>query len=217
MIDLRLGDCLEIMPDFPDKSVDAIITDPPYGINYQPEWKKWNGDSSDFSRIINDDMPFDPSPFLKFPTVVLFGANYYSDRLPVGGWVCWDKRLDEKKDRMIGSPFELAWYVSKNSTAKCKMIRVLHGGVINADSKNGNNEKRWHPTQKPVAVMKRIILEFTRPDDTILDPFMGSGTTGVACVQTGRNFIGIEISAEYMEIARRRIEAAQQQLTLELV
>jgi len=208
-VQLYLGDCLEVMKSMPDKSVDAVITDPPYGINYAPSWKKWNGKPSDFSPIINDDKPFDPTPFLKYPTVVLFGANYYSDRLPIGGWLCWDKRLDENKDRMFGSSFELAWFSSKNTTAKSKMIRVLHGGVINADSMNGNNEKRVHPTQKPVEVMKRILLSFTHEGDTILDPFMGSGTTGVACVQTGRNFIGIEIDPTYFAIAERRIKEAQ--------
>ena len=197
------GDCREILPHLP--KVDLVLTDPPYGIDYVPEWKKWNGDKSDFSPIINDNKPFDPSPFLKFPTVVLFGANYYSDRLPIGGWICWDKRLDEKKDRMFGSPFELAWFTSKNTAAKSKMIRVLHGGVINADSVNGNNEKRVHPTQKPIEVMKRIVLSFTHEGDTVFDPFMGSGTTLVAAKQLGRKAIGIEIEEKYCEIAVKRL------------
>jgi site-specific DNA-methyltransferase (adenine-specific) len=208
-VKLYLGDCLDVMPHL--DQVDAVITDPPYGINYMPDWNKWNGGKSDFKPIINDNKPFDPSVFLDYETVVLFGANHYSDRLPVGGWICWDKRLDEKKDRMIGSPFELAWYTSKITSAKCKMIRVLHGGVINADSINGNNEKRLHPTQKPVKVMGRIILELTQKKSVILDPFMGSGTTGVAAVKEGRKFIGIEIDPEYFEIAKRRIMEAQMQ------
>jgi site-specific DNA-methyltransferase (adenine-specific) len=211
---LILGDCLEVLKTLPDKSVDAVITDPPYGINYIPAWKKWDGSVCNFKPVINDDKPFDPSPFMRFPTVVLFGANYYSDKLPVGGWICWDKRLDAKKDRMIGSSFELAWFTSKNTTAKTKMIRILHGGVVNADSVNGNNEKRIHPTQKPVAVMRDIVSAFTRLGDTVLDPFMGSGTTGVACVQTGRDFIGIEIDPGYFAIAERRIKEAQAQMTI---
>lgn len=216
MPDVKLyqGDCLEILKTLPDGCVDAVVTDPPYGINYQPTWKKWNGSKGDFHPIANDDKPFNPLPFLNYPTVVLFGANYYSDRLPVGGWLCWDKRLDETKDRMIGSPFELAWFKSKHTNAKSKMVRVLHGGVINADSRNGNNEKRVHPTQKPVEVMRRIILEVTKPGDTVIDPFMGSGTTGVACVQTGRNFIGIEIDPSYFAIAEKRIQEVQAQPAL---
>jgi site-specific DNA-methyltransferase (adenine-specific) len=214
-VDLRLGDCLEILPTLADKSVDAVITDPPYGINYLPEWDKWDGSASDFSKIEGDDKPFDPLPFLKYRTVVLFGANYYSDKLPLGGWLVWDKRLDEKKDKMIGSPFELAWFVSENTSAKCKMVRVMHGGVINADSVYGNNEKRFHPTQKPIRVMTSIIEAFTKKGDTILDPFMGSGSTGVACVKLGRNFIGIEKEPKYYDIAARRIAEAQQQMVME--
>ena len=210
------GDCLIEMKQIPDGSVDAVITDPPYGINYQPVWKKWDGSPSNYSPVIGDDVPFNPAPFLGFPTVVLFGANNFSDKLPLGGWLCWDKRLDAKKDKMFGSSFELAWYRSSHTKAKTKMIRVLHGGVINADSKHGNNEKRLHPTQKPVVLMERIIEAFTRPGDTILDPFMGSGTTGVACVNLRRGFIGIEINEEYFEIAKKRIEDASAQLTLDL-
>jgi len=205
-VQLYRGDCLEILPHL--GGVDAVVTDPPYGINFLPSWKKWNGGDCDFRPVINDDKPFDPSFLMKFQTVVLFGANYYSNKLPVGGWMCWDKRLDEKKDRMIGSSFELAWFKSSNTTAKSKMIRVLHGGVVNADSVRGNNEKRVHPTQKPVKVMEKIIIPVTKLAETVLDPFMGSGTTGVACVRTGRKFIGIELDKGYFEIAKRRIEKA---------
>ena len=210
------GDCLIEMKQIPDGSVDAVITDPPYGINYQPAWKKWDGSPSDYSPVIGDDVPFSPAPFLGFPTVVLFGANNFSDRLPLGGWLCWDKRLDAKKDKMFGSSFELAWYRSIHTKAKTKMIRVLHGGVINADSKYGNNEKRLHPTQKPVVLMERIIEAFTNEGDIVLDPFMGSGTTGVACVNLNRGFIGIEINEEYFEIAKKRIEDASAQMTMGL-
>ena len=77
-------------------------------------------------------------------------------------------------------------------------------------------EKRYHPTQKPLALMTWIVENYTNPTDTILDPFMGSGTTGVACVQTGRNFIGIEKDRGYYEIAEKRIKEAQMQLRLNI-
>jgi len=210
------GDCLEVMDKLiaDGVKVDAVVTDPPYGIDYSPSWKKWNGDDSDFSPIIGDDTPFNPLPFLGFSNVVLFGANNFSSLLPEAGWIVWDKRLSKKKDKMFGYPFEMAWFKSINTNKKLIMVRVLHGGVINADSKYGNNEKRYHPTQKPVQVMKEIIELITIPHDTILDPFMGSGTTGVACMQLDRNFIGIEIDEEYYKIAEKRIETAAMQPVL---
>jgi DNA modification methylase len=83
-----------------------------------------------------------------------------------------------------------------------KFFRIMHGGAINAD---GHGVRRVHPTQKPIKLMEEIIDQFTKPGDTVLDPFMGSGTTGVACVRTGRNFIGIEIDPDFYKIASERI------------
>jgi site-specific DNA-methyltransferase (adenine-specific) len=211
-VQLHLGDCLEVMRSMPDKSVDAVITDPPYGIGLQAEkFTHWNGKKHNrYSRIIGDDSPFDPTPFMGFRTVVLFGANNYSDKLPIGGWIVWDKTLG-KHDAKQAHP-EMAWCNKKGVS----MFRVLHNGVINDDSVIGNNQPRFHPTQKPVRLMRMIIEKFTNEGDTILDPFMGSGSTGIACVQTGRNFIGIEIDPTYFAIAEKRIKEAQMQPRLEL-
>lgn len=178
--------------------IDALITDPPYGIDYQPDWKKWDGSKSDFSSIEGDDRPFSPEPFLDYPTVVLFGANNFSDKLPVGGWVVWDKRLDEDKDGMFGSPFELAWFKSENTNKNAIMVRVLHGGVVNADSEIGNNEKRFHPTQKPIQVMEKIINQTTKLSQVVLDPFGGSGSTLLACEKVGRYCLSMEIDPDYV-------------------
>jgi len=202
-VKLYLGDCLEILPTLAADGVDAVITDPPYGIDYILNWQKNNG----FDRFEDMIQDFDPMPLLIYPVVVLFGANHYSDKLPLGGWYCWDKRLSKNADRMFGSSFELAWY--KSDRTDVKMIRILHGGLINA-----NGGKRVHPTEKPIELWRHIIYDQTNVGDTILDPFMGSGTTGVACVQTGRNFIGIEIEPKYFEIAEKRIKEAQLQLRL---
>jgi site-specific DNA-methyltransferase (adenine-specific) len=209
-VTLMLGDCLELMKQIPSGSVDAVITDPPYGIGLKPEtWQHWDGTKHNrYVSIVGDDKPFDPEPFLHFETVVLFGANYYCDKLPIGGWVIWDKTLG-KHDALQAHP-ELAWCNKKGIT----MFRVLHNGVINDDSIIGNNEPRFHPTQKPIRLMKMIIKKYTNESATILDPFMGSGTTGVACVQTGRSFIGIEIDKGYFEIASNRIAEAQLQVRM---
>jgi DNA modification methylase len=135
---------------------------------------------------------------LSVPTI-FWGGNNFSAKLPRGGWLCWDKRCSANADKMFGSPFELAWI---SDTRKFKMLRLQHGGVINAD---GYGHKRLHPTQKPINLMLWCI-EFI-DGTTILDPFMGSGTTGVACLKTKRRFIGIEINPAYYAIAVMRCKA----------
>lgn len=196
------GDAYALLPTL--GWFDAIITDPPYGIDYKPNWNKWDGRKSDFNQITGDDQPFNPLPFLDAPTVLLFGANYYAHQLPIGGWLCWDKRTKEELDNMIGSPFELAWYRSVHTTRKTIMVRILHGGVVNADSIYGNNEKRHHATQKPVVLMGEIITQLTKPEEIVLDPFAGSGSTLLACEKHDRNCIAIEIDVDYVEIILQR-------------
>lgn len=200
---LYLGDCMDILPTL-DK-VDAVITDPPYGMDYKPEkWKKYSGEKSDWMPIYGDNNKFNPAPFLDFDNVILWGFNYYSDLLPVGALLIWDKRCNESGDKMYGASVESGWMKNQSGT---RIKRLLHGGVVNADSAYGNNEKRMHPTQKPIALMAWCINLAGNPK-TILDPFMGSGTTGLAAIQMGLNFIGIEREPKYFEIACKRIEQA---------
>jgi ParB family transcriptional regulator, chromosome partitioning protein len=189
--------------------VTALVTDPPYGIDYKPNWNKWDGSLSDFTPVIGDDQDFNPIPFLNYSTVVLFGANYFSNKLPIGGWICWDKRSNSEddnsgKDNMIASPFELAWYRSINTTKKAIMIRVLHGGVVNADSIKGNNEKRLHPTQKPIKVMEQVLEETTTEKDIIFDPFSGVGSTLLACENKNRKCFAMELDSKYIAITLQR-------------
>jgi len=200
---LYLGDCIDILPTLP--KVDAVITDPPYGMDYRPEkWKKYSGEKSDWMPIYGDDKKFNPAPFLDFDDVILWGFNYYSDLLPVGALLIWDKRCNESGDKMYGASIESAWMKNQSGT---RIKRLLHGGVVNADSFKGNNEMRMHPTQKPIALMAWCIEQANNPI-TILDPFMGSGTTGVAAIQMNRKFIGIEREPKYFDIACQRIEQA---------
>ena len=197
---LYLGDCMDILPTL-DK-VYAVITDPPYGIGFKSSQPK----AIDYGLIYGDAEPFDPSPLLLFENLVLWGGNNFANKLPIGGWFVWDKRVSEAADKMMGSPFELAWVSNKK---KYKIARIQHGGAKNADALNGDvaNAARFHPTQKPVALMKWCIDQVGNPE-TILDPFMGSGTTGVAAIQLGRKFIGIEREPKYFDIACKRIEQA---------
>ena len=201
---LYLGDCREILPTL--GPVDAVVTDPPYGI----DWKGSNASTIKWQGIANDTGLLDLRNILSMPCHVFsFGGNCFPEQLPHRGrWLCWDKRtIDGSADAMLGSPFELGW--SNKTSGFDKIVRVLHGGVVNADG-----GARVHPTQKPIQVMVQAILWAAPNAHTILDPFMGSGTTGVACAHLGRAFIGIEIEPKYFDIACRRIEAAQRQSDL---
>lgn len=197
---LLLGDCLEILPTL-DK-VDAVVTDPPYGIGYKSTLMGLG--AQEFEEIANDHGEINMREILNFSDqCIAFGANNFPEHLPHRGrWLCWDKRtIDGSADRMMGSPFELAW--SNKTKGFDKIVRVLHGGVVNADG-----GKRVHPTQKPIQVMVESIQWSAPHAETILDPFMGSGTTGVACAKLGRKFIGIELEPKYFDIACDRIQKA---------
>jgi predicted RNA methylase len=185
---------------------DAIITDPPYGIDYLPDWKRCDGSDGEWKKIANDDTAFDPSFLLDIATetTVIFGANHFSDQLPCGSWICWDKRLTEDADLMYGSPFELAWFKSTRTSKTSIMVRCLHGGVINADRQSSGQAHRFHPTQKPIIVMREIIEKLTLNSDRIFDPFIGSGTTLLACQELGRKCWGMEIDPEYVATAMQR-------------
>lgn len=200
---LACADCLDVLPMLEAGSVDAVITDPPYGIGYK------RGNPGDRGRgltrhinvkIIGDDKPFNPHPFLGYSTVVLFGANNYSSRLPEGGWTFWHKRPSMKENDF--SDGELIWNNSKHPT---RYLQHMWNGVLR-DSEVGSVS--YHPTQKPIVLMEYFIQHYTKSTDVILDPFMGSGATGIAAVKLGRNFIGIEKEPKYFDIAVKRISDA---------
>jgi len=199
---LYLADCRDVLPTL--GKVDAVVTDPPYGIDYDPAQYQ-NVGALFTDRIAGDNAPFDPAHLLTIASdVILWGANNFAEYLPRGGWLCWDKRTCESADRMLGSPFELAWI---NNPARYKMARIQHGGVVNAD---GVGIRRQHPTQKPIALMTWC-LSLVPNAGVILDPYAGSGTTGVACAHEGRRFIGIEREPAYFDIACKRIADAYAQ------
>jgi len=211
-VTLYHGDCLDIMRNIPDKSVDAVITDPPYGINMDGGTdgfgvrsvcryaRGWDDKSPD-AELLSDMMR-------KGKSVIIFGGNYFTDKIPVSThWLVWDK----KGDIQFKNPFSDCELIWTNQPKKAtKKYTVIQQGFI------AEEKERFHPTQKPVRLLRSIIEDYTNEGDTILDPFMGSGTTGVACVQTGRNFIGIEIDEGYFKIAEKRIKDAEMQMRLPL-
>jgi site-specific DNA-methyltransferase (adenine-specific) len=198
-VQLYLGDCREILPTLEAGSVDAVVTDPPYGISYDASHDKYkNGIGR--RECTWDKEPFDPAPILalEVPTI-LWGGNCFSSRLPDhAGWLCWRKTVRNDAD-IRQADMELAW---TNCVQRSRTFQHLWIGAYR-DSESGI--QNVHPTQKPIAVM--IWCVKLLPGATkILDSYMGSGTTGVACIRTGRRFIGIEIDPGYFAIAVKRIE-----------
>jgi len=190
-------DCLEMLPQLP--RVDAVATDPPYGIGFVhgaeniPNATKFQG-----VKVLGDDQDFDPSPWLKWPCI-LWGANHFSGRLPgKGRWIVWDKRAGSKCYGKDMSDCEIGW-VSGDRRAD-RVFPYLWDGFLRGSE---TGVPRVHPTQKPIAVMEWC-LQFV-DGETILDPFMGSGTTLVAAKNLGRKAIGIEIEEKYCEIAAKRL------------
>ena len=205
---LFLGDCLEILPTL--GKVDAVVTDPPYGMKW--DGKVTRGKNGTGKRgatrhygetIEGDDREFNAAPFLGMGDCIFWGFNHFPSALSRGTALVWLKRYDEGFGSFL-SDAEIAW-MSRGHGVYCRRDVSLQG----------ESTSRAHPTQKPVQLMQWC-LGFIPDAHTILDPFMGSGTTGVACVKLGRKFIGIEICEKYFDIACRRIEAATREPRLPL-
>lgn len=179
------GDCLEVMKTFPDKSFDLCLTDPPYGIGiannpFRQKFEKENWDSAVPTKEYFDEI------FRVSKQQIIWGGNYFGLK-PSQGFFIWDKKQPED---FSSSMCEYAW---SSKQAPAKMYREW---VVSVE--------KFHPTTKPIELMKWC-LGFFPEAQTILDPFMGSGTTLVAAKQSGRNATGIEISEKYCEIARKRL------------
>lgn len=194
--ELYLGDCLEYMKSMPDKSVDVVITDPPYGIGIAGNPIRQRFERQDWDNAIPTADIFEQI-FRVSKNQIIWGGNYY-DLPPHKNYLIWDKYQPENFTLAM---CEMAW-TSYNSPAKIFRYSV---------QREGSN---IHPTQKPIALMKWCIGKLTDATDTIFDPFMGSGTTGVACMQLGRKFIGCEIDPTYFVIAEKRIKQAAMQMLL---
>ena len=211
--DCRLiqGDCLEVMPLL--DPVDAVVTDPPYGIGESAGKAKTrtSGLSSalrgrdyrvDYGDKNWDDQTADEAVSLAIAMArhsVVFGGNYY-DLPPTSCWLVWNK-LNGATDF---ADCELAW---TNLPKAVRKLDLLWNGCLRAE----RHIPRQHPTQKPVRVMEWRIEHLPARTETILDPFMGSGTTLVACAKLGRKGIGIELDPDYFDIACKRVEEAYRQ------
>ena len=204
------GDCMDILPtlgkvDAQAKLVEqekrAIVSDPPYGM-------KWDGkvtagkNGHDITgakakhygvTIVNDEKPFNPAPFLDFDDCILFGANHFYSRLPVGTTLVWIKRLDGAFGSFL-SDAEIAWQKGGHG------VYCFRDQSLMAETRN-----RAHPTQKPVVLIEWCLKYYSKEGDKILDPTMGSGSTGVACKNMNRHFIGIEMDKKIYDVAVERL------------
>lgn len=254
MIELHNGDCLEVMKNIADKSIDMILCDLPYGttackwdnvIPFEPLWEQYN-------RIIKDNgaiVLFGSEPFSSFlicsnikmfkqrltwkkhkasnfgcakimhlkytEDICIFGkkkTNYYpqfikrtSDRvkqLQKGDSMSWNTANRKTGEVCFGTQYKARSWNVYNAELKYPEDVLIYPSVV-----SNSKEKVNHPTQKPVALLEYLIKTYTNENETVLDNCMGSGSTGVACVNTNRNFIGIELDKNYFEIAKKRINS----------
>ncbi len=199
------ANCRDILPLIPDKSIDLVLTDPPYGIGYKPQkhnsktsWGDRNICATDMLTGDTGQLDFDASKIyqqFKSANQIWWGANNYADSLPRSrGWLVWFKARG-----MEGTDFshaELAW---TNRNMPIRLFDYLWQGAM----KDGERERANHPTQKPLAIILWC-LSFFPDSHLILDPFLGSGTTAYCAKKLGRKCIGIEIEEKYCEIAKKR-------------
>jgi len=198
-VQLYLGDCREILPTL--GKVDAVVTDPAYGINAARTRNSQKWGWTDFE-VTGWDRERTPPELVGLAVAaakhaIIWGGNYFTDALPPSSkWLSWDKGQTD----FSLADFELAWCSFDGAARRIQYPRSL-----------ALQDGKEHPTQKPIEVMRWCIEKLPKGCETILDPFMGSGTTGVAAVKLGRRFIGIEIEPRYFDIACRRIEEATRQ------
>jgi hypothetical protein len=183
----------------------AVVADPPYQAGY--DYTKARRRPSQWDRnFVGATADFDPAPWLSFPEVILFGADHYHERLPRGGsWLCWDKLAGTTPADF--APCEWAW-ISKDLPPQF-VPHLWRGGQRAGEENIARLPVKHHPAQKPLAVLQRCVQLIT-PGLVILDPFMGSGSTLVACVREGRPCIGIEMDPAYYAIACARVQAELQ-------
>ncbi len=218
------GDCLDLMREIPDKSVDLVLTDPPYGIEYQSNWCK---DGPRFEKIVNDDAPCiewlsdafrvtapDGSLvcFSRWDVEWVFKEAIEACGYRVKSQIVWDRVVHGMGDLkgQFAPRHDVAWFATVSEEFEFKGQRPPSVLTFQRPPP----EAMVHPTQKPIALFERLILSLTSPGDTVLDPFLGSGTTAIACLRTGRHYIGIEKHEPYFLKAQERIDKERAQVRL---
>ena len=181
------------------EKADMVFTDPPYGIDWNTDYTRFKGgiipSENKYSKIQNDEKDFDPSFFFAmYDKCLFFGANCFSDKLPKGNWIVWDKRFEN--DKAFLADAEVAWY---NGSGAVYIIKETHQGFVSSD------KKRFHPTQKPVRLIEQVFEKINAPS-FLFDPYSGSGSTLIACEKTNRKCYGMELDEKYCDVIINRWE-----------
>ncbi len=214
------GDCLEVMKDIPNESVDLLLTDPPYNVSMKSNFHTMGRKGVDFGEW---DKEFDQKSWLsvacekvrKGGSVVIFNdyknIGLMSDILTQEGFtvkelLIWKKPspMPRNRDRLYVTSIEVALWAVKGKGWTFNRSRTNYENAI-FESPTVSHKQRLHPTQKPLSVIEEMLLIHSNESDIILDPFMGSGTTAIAAINKGRNFIGIEQDWDYCDVANNRI------------
>lgn len=196
------------------EKADMVFTDPPYGIDLDTDNTKissgWTGvvkgaTNKKYSKVINDDVVYDSSHIFRdfdyVKEIFLWGANYFADTLPnltKSSWIVWDKTNDATI-YTIGSEFELLWSRQKH---RQEIIRTRWAGAMGTETQD--IKKRAHPTQKPLECLTPIINKYSKDNSAVIDLFLGSGSTLIACEQTDRTCYGMELDPKYVDVIRKR-------------
>lgn len=241
MIDLKCGDCLELLKNIPNGCIDLIVTDPPYEIvtigggGTVNDVKKLNKSLKDletadiikgydieaynkeFCRVMKEINIYLWCNKKQIPSYFDFYVNRLKCKFDI---ICWHKTnaLPTYSNKYL-SDTEYCLYFRKGK-GKCFPVSYESAKTYYVEPMNVQDKKKWgHPTIKPLHMIENFVLNSSREGDYVLDPFMGSGTTGVACVLNNRKFIGVELNEEYYNVARKRIQEAEEgvgQLQIEL-
>ena len=215
-INLLQGDCIDLLPKIPDGSINSIITDPPYFLGMTHNGQKGCFNDLAICKPFYQKLFTEYKRVLKPDGCIYFFCDWrsyafyyplFDSVLGARNMLVWDKQSGA--GNFYTYQHELVIFTTKRNAFNVKETKNIITGIrsFSTGAKKTNGEK-VHPTQKPIALIEKFILDSTDAGDTVLDSFAGSGTTGVACINTDRKFIGMELDDQYFNIAKQRIEKA---------
>lgn len=223
MIDLRQGDCLELMKDIPDESIDLIVTDPPY--KFENQGGGFYAKNKSTKRVYLDNLKnincceFNPYEFLNIlkPKLKKFYGYFFCNKTLIEDYIKFARDNKYNFDVLVMAKSNPIPSFNNHHLSDLEyIILIREKGTYFSKHKEIDDFRKYyltsckkglHPAEKPVELLERFIKVSSKENDIVLDPFMGSGSTGVACINTNRNFIGIELDEKYFNIAKERINS----------